>query len=101
MMDTEVLHMPYEEAERPAKEHSVSMLNRERLSLTGVDDVSAFDESAIILTTSFGDLTVRGDALHIGCIDLELGRLEVEGHICELCYGEPREPHSLWTRLFG
>ncbi len=100
-MDTEVLHMPYEEAEKIAKEHSVSMLNRERMSLTGVDDVSAFDESTVILTTPFGNLTVRGDALHIGCIDLELGRLEVEGHISELSYDEPAEPHSLWSRLFG
>lgn len=101
MLDTEVLHMPYEEAEKTAREHSVSMLNRERMSLTGVDDVSAFDENVIILTTTLGALTVRGDALHIGCIDLELGRLEVEGHIRELSYNEPEEPHSLWTRLFG
>ena len=54
-----------------------------------------------MLTTNLGDLTVRGDALHIGCIDLELGRLEVEGHIRELSYDEPAEPHSLWSRLFG
>lgn len=101
MMDTEVLHMPYEETGNITREHSVSMLNREKMSLTGVDDVSAFDESTIVLTTNLGDLTVRGDALHIGCIDLELGRLEVEGHIRELSYDEPVEPHSLWSRLFG
>lgn len=101
MMDTEVLHMPYEETRNITKEHSVSMLNREKMSLTGVDDVSAFDENTIVLTTNLGDLTVRGEALHIGCIDLELGRLEVDGHICELSYDEPAAPHSLWTRLFG
>lgn len=93
--------MPYEETGNITREHSVSMLNREKMSLTGVDDVSAFDESTIVLTTNLGDLTVCGDALHIGCIDLELGRLEVEGHIRELSYDEPAEPHSLWSRLFG
>ncbi len=101
MMDTEVLHMPYEGTGNITKEHSVSMLNREKMSITGVDDVSAFDENTIVLTTNLGDLTVRGEALHIGCIDLELGRLEVDGHICELSYDEPAAPHSLWTRLFG
>ena len=41
------------------------------------------------------------DGLHIGRIDLELGQLEVQGHIRELSYDEPVQRESLWTRLFG
>ena len=58
--------MAYEQAQKPApKEHTLNMLNREKLSLTGVADVSGFDENVIVLVTSLGPLTVRGESLHI------------------------------------
>lgn len=93
--------MPYQQESHNAPEHSVSMENRARMTLTGVEDVSGFDENTVVLTTSMGELTVRGEALHIGRIDLELGRLELDGSIRELCYDEPVERVSLWARLFG
>lgn len=93
--------MPYEESRTTDKPHSLSIENRERMSLSGVEDVSGFDENTVILTTSLGSLTIRGDGLHIGRIDLELGQLEVQGHVRELSYDEPVQRESLWTRLFG
>ncbi len=93
--------MSYDEAKQNAKPHSLNIENRTKLSLSGVDDVSGFDENTIILTTSLGDLTVRGDGLHIDRIDLDIGQLEVQGHIRELSYDEPVQSSSLWTKLFG
>lgn len=93
--------MSYDEAKQNAKPHSLNIENRTKLSLSGVDDVSGFDENTIILTTSLGDLTVRGDGLHIDRIDLNIGQLEVQGHIRELSYDEPVQSSSLWTKLFG
>ena len=93
--------MPYEESRTTDKPHSLSIENRERMSLSGVEDVSGFDENTVILTTSLGALIIRGDGLHIGRIDLELGQLEVQGHVRELSYDEPVQRESLWTRLFG
>ena len=93
--------MSYDEAKQNAKPHSLNIENRTKLSLSGVDDVSGFDENTIILTTSLGDLTIRGDGLHIDRIDLDIGQLEVQGHIRELGYDEPVQSSSLWTKLFG
>lgn len=94
--------MPYEEIQRaPARLHCLNMESREKLSITGVDDVSGFDENLIVLTTAQGDLTVRGQGLHIDRIDLDAGQLEVRGHIQELSYDEPARSGSLWSRLFG
>ena len=69
--------------------------------LSGVEDVSGFDENVIVLTTPLGELTVRGEGLHIEKIDLETGRLEVRGKVRELSYDEPARGGSLWSRLFG
>lgn len=95
--------MAYEEAKKIVQQrrHELSVTDRETMSLTGVDDVSGFDESVVVLTTAQGDLTVRGSGLHIERIDLEAGQLELRGHIQLLSYDEPRRSATLWQRLFG
>ena len=53
--------MAYEQIQKAAQRaHSLSMENREKLSLGGVEDVSGFDENLIVLTTSQGQLAIRG-----------------------------------------
>ena len=81
--------------------HALAMENREKLRLTGVCDVSGFDETAVILVTDMGELTIRGEALHIDRIDLEAGILELRGRISELSYEDRASGGSLWSRLFG
>lgn len=94
--------MPYDEAGKKApRPHELNMTGRSKLTLSGVDDVSGFDDNAVMLTTSMGELTVRGSGLHIERIDLDAGQLELRGNIQELSYEEPSASGSLWSRLFG
>lgn len=94
--------MSYEQSRSEVqRSHTLSMENRDKLSLTGVEDVSGFDESLVVLTTSMGELTVRGEGLHIERIDLDSGQLEVCGKVQELSYDERTPKGTLWSRLFG
>ncbi len=95
--------MAYEEKAKPAvKPHSVSMDDRCKMSITGVEDVESFDESEIVMRTSQGNLIVRGSGLHIGKINLDVGELRVEGLIIELAYEEQHTPTgSFWSKIFG
>ena len=88
-------------AELPARPHALQMENREKLRLTGVNDVSGFDENLIALSTDMGELLIRGEELHIDKIDLDAGLLELRGEICELCYEERTAGSGLWKKLFG
>lgn len=96
--------MAYEEKEKlkPAvKPHLVSMDDRCRLNVTGVDDVESFDETTIVMNTSQGNLIVRGSGLHIGKISLDVGEIKVEGMITDLNYEEKAHTGGFWSRLFG
>ena len=94
--------MSYEQSRSEVqRSHTLSMENRDKLSLTGVEDVSGFDESLVVLTTSMGELTVCGEGLHIERIDLDSGQLEVRGKVQELSYDERAPKSTLWSRLFG
>jgi sporulation protein YabP len=58
--------MTYEEKNRrPELAHHVIADGRERLSISGVEDVESFDEESVVAITSAGVLVVRGSQLHI------------------------------------
>ena len=93
--------MPYEELKKtPNRPHGLHLEGRERLSVLGVEDVSGFDENTVLLRTVAGELSIRGQELHIERIDLDAGQLELRGHIQELSYDEPAQGGFL-SRLFG
>lgn len=73
-----------------AAPHHVTLEDRRRLTVSGVEDVERFDESTIVLTTSLGVMTVTGEDLHIEKLSLDGGGLQVEGSIDAILYEEDR-----------
>lgn len=84
-----------------ATEHTLSLTNRESLTLTGISDVDSFNEEEILAVCSCGELTIKGDLLHIEELNLESGILTVSGKIVSLTYSEKFSSSSLLKRLFG
>lgn len=82
--------------------HRLELDGRERLVVSGVEDVERFDESGIVMSTAAGILTVTGEGLHIGKLSLDGGELHVDGRIVSLTYEEPAlTGGGLLRRLFG
>ncbi len=80
--------------------HNVIMENRHSLSISGVRDVDSFDEQSVVLLTEMGELTVRGESLHISHLDQESGELTMSGDINELIYTElKQERKGFFSRL--
>ena len=100
--------MPKEESNKrgpsqalvPLTPHGLRLEGREWMAVTGVRDVSGFDENTVLLQTDLGELSIRGEQLHIDRIDLESGNLELRGKVRELSYDEPARGGFL-SRLFG
>ena len=83
----------------PVREHGVSLVDRKRLSLTGVEDVDCFNEQLVVLRTSQGTLTVAGAGLNVSHLNLQEGRVEVEGEVDALEYTGGKKKGGL-SRLF-
>lgn len=72
--------------------HSLTLDNRNVLSLTGIKDVSGFDEQTVNLLTSFGTLIVKGEQLHISKLSLDSGEVIIDGKLNSLQYlGDMRQ----------
>ena len=74
------------EERREIKEHNVIITGRCRLEMSGVEDVSAFDEIQIIAKSSDADISIEGDGLKIEKFDCDSGNLVVKGKINGLNY---------------
>ncbi len=70
-----------------AEDHELSLVNREQANITGVLHLATFDDEQIVLDTELGSLTLKGEDLHIKQLDLDAGRLAVEGLITSVTYG--------------
>ena len=79
--------------------HKLTLQERKNLTMTGVTEVVRFEESAVVLKTSLGLMTVQGQDLKLKTLSLDGGQVAVEGHIGALIYEEPREG-GLWQRLW-
>ena len=64
------------------------MQNREKITITGVNDVLSFDDQIVILETSLGLLTVKGENLRINKLSLDSEEVIIEGDINILSYSE-------------
>ena len=94
--------MAYEVSSMAPLDHRVQLEGRERLTVSGVEDVVRFDESCIIMSTCVGTMVVMGAELHIGKLTLDGGELHVDGHIDAIQYEESRQERgSFFSRLFG
>ncbi len=77
-----------EEKTAPKRIHNLVMENRKKLTVSAVTDVDSFDEQTIVMYTDQGQLTVRGENLHINKLSVESGDMEIEGTIIALAYSE-------------
>lgn len=66
--------------------HNLVLEDRKKLNVSGVCDVDSFDEETIVVYTQMGELTVRGNDLHINKLSVETGELLIEGLIYAVIY---------------
>lgn len=83
--------------------HRIELLGREKLTVSGVEDVERFDEGGIVMSTAAGTLIITGAELHIGKLSLDGGELHVDGRIDSVSYEDaPTERGGGFLgRLFG
>ena len=83
------------------KAQNIILENRSRLSVSGVEEVSGFDESIVQMQTELGALTVHGSNLRVETLSADSGDLLVVGDISDLSYTDVPVRRGFWARLFG
>ena len=90
-----------ERSSEPEKKHALSLLARKAVSISGVTEVESFDDRTVQLVTDCGELTLEGEGLQMGTLDIATGRVEVQGSISGLYYSDGSAAKKGRRRLFG
>ncbi len=85
--------------DQQVKPYALTLEGRQKAIITGVTEVERFDEAEVVLQTHGGRLILTGSKLHISSLQLEEGRLLVDGSIDGLNYdGGPRRKGGFLRR---
>ncbi len=93
-----------EEQRQRTKPHKMTLDKRAYAVISGVDDVISFDEKEIILETTLGRLTIKGEDMKVSRLTVEQGEVEIGGRMDSFVYSESRgrkaQGESFLGRLF-
>lgn len=63
------------------KEHEIHLIRREEMSIFGVCEVISFDDEGVRLMSIEGELSVEGEGIKIGVLDIDRGLVTISGKI--------------------
>lgn len=81
--------------------HRLVLNERTALTVTGVREVTGFDEETVVANTDLGTLVVHGNGLKLKTLSPEDGQVTVTGQVSALIYEDARPSRSFFQRLFG
>ena len=76
------------------EKHIINMEDRERLTVTGVEDMDSAGEEYIKIIIENGALCIKGSGLHIAKLDLSEGKAVITGMVDSLIYTEKKKENS-------
>lgn len=80
---------------------NVIIENRKSLNISGVKDVSNFDDETILLETSLGKMTIKGEGLRIECFNSSNGDLTATGKVHAVVYmSDIKSSGGFFSRMF-
>lgn len=80
--------------------HNIIMEGRSILTITGVNEIDCFDLNNVIAHTCMGELTIKGNNLHINNLNVDTGELNIEGEIVALFYNANKDKNSILSKIF-
>lgn len=85
------------------KKSNLTLENRKRLALTGVLEVVSFNDAQIMLNTSLGAMTIKGEGLRMNKLDVQNGEVIIIGTINSCVYSTAeikKDSESIFAKLF-
>ena len=69
--------------------HTFAVNERTHVEIRGMTEVISFDENAVVLATTSGNMSIEGSGLKVNILDVKEGNVSVDGHIDCIYYFDP------------
>ena len=81
-------------------ESQLTLINRNKLTITGVEKVYETNESKVQLKVTNSNLIISGEGLNIARLDVESGVVQVDGVVNELKYLSGDNKGNFFKKIF-
>ena len=91
------------ERELSTYNHSVSVVERKNILVTGVNKIVSFDDEEFLMETVMGNLRILGNGLELLKLDTGDGNVKIKGKINSFMYIDGKtknKEESIITKLF-
>lgn len=95
--------MNIEQEKNVVMNHSISIVERQNISISGVTKIDSFDSEEFLLETTAGNIGIKGRELEIVKLDTFEGTIMIKGIIDAFTYfdeGKKKKEDNMLTRLF-
>ena len=82
---------------------NLTLENRKKIILTGVQEVLTYNDEKISLITTKGNLDIKGSKLKINKLDVQNGDVIIDGTISSIIYNDKeaiKNKESFFNKLF-
>lgn len=82
-------------------EHSITLKDRSKLVVSGIEHIYSFNDKKVEVRTSAGEMVIEGENLDMDKLSLDENVISIEGTINSIVYSKERKPQeSFIKRLF-
>lgn len=84
-----------------SKSQNIFIEDRNSAKISGVDQVDSFNENNIVLSTIKGGLSIKGEGLNVGKLNIDEGTLNISGMINSITYvSKEGAPRTFMGKIF-
>ena len=83
------------------RNQNIVLEDREKVTVTGVEQVESYNDNTIILNTIKGGINIKGEDLNISKLNLDEGSVKINGKISGINYSNKDfKPKNIVGKLF-
>ena len=83
------------------KNQNITIEDRSKINITGVEQVDSYNESTIILSTIKGGINIKGEGLNISKLNIDDSSVKISGLINSLTYiSKEGAPKNFMGKIF-
>lgn len=81
-------------------QQNLIMENRQKLNISGIEDVINFDDQTVCVNTNLGMITIKGYNLKMNKLNLDNTELMIDGEIVSIVYSENYSKSGFFHKIF-
>lgn len=79
-------------------EQNITLKDRAKLVISGVEHIYSFNDKRVELKTSVGEMVIEGENLDMSKLSIDENIISIDGTINSMVYAKPKKPQESFLK---